>query len=75
VACYRAIIVPTRLVAIKLLTKKPILPSDEIRPKQTADQLSLLGQRGAAMFNIINLLYREYCLARLSEMRQFQLYR
>jgi len=30
-------------------------------------------QRGAAMWDIINILYREYCLARLNEMRQFEL--
>jgi len=30
-------------------------------------------QRGAIMWDIINILYREYCLARLIEMRQFEL--
>jgi hypothetical protein len=29
-------------------------------------------QRGAIMWDIINILYREYCLARLTEMRQFK---
>jgi hypothetical protein len=30
-------------------------------------------RRGAAMWNIINILYREYCLARLTEIRRFEL--
>ncbi|QDW38936.1 hypothetical protein FFI89_018355 [Bradyrhizobium sp. KBS0727] len=32
-------------------------------------------QRGAAMWDFINILYREYCLARLNEMRRFELSR
>jgi len=30
-------------------------------------------QRGVAMWEIINTLYREYCIARLNEMRQSEL--
>jgi hypothetical protein len=33
----------------------------------------LTNQRGSAMWDIINILYREYCLARLTEMRRFEL--
>jgi len=29
---------------------------------------------GRIMWNIINILYREYCRARLVEMRQFELH-
>jgi len=34
---------------------------------------SQIERRGAIMWAIINILYREYCLARLTEMRQFEL--
>ena len=37
--------------------------------------LCKLQRGGAIMWAIINVLYREYCLARMSEMRQFELRR
>lgn len=40
--------------------------------KRTPANVSAGTQRGAAMFKIINILYREYCLARLNEMRRFE---
>ena len=54
------------------LAKKPIRPAHDTALKRTDDLISVLGQRGAAMWNFINLLYREYCLARLNEMRRFE---
>jgi hypothetical protein len=52
---------------------KPFSWSGEDALKQTACLIDSSKQRGAVMWNIINILYREYCLARLNEMRQYEL--
>lgn len=52
---------------------KPFSWFGEDSLKHSAALIRSAKQRGAVMWNIINLLYREYCLARLNEMRQYEL--
>lgn len=54
---------------------KPFSWFDEDALKHSAAFIHSAKQRGAVMWNIINNLYREYCLARLNEMRQYELTR
>jgi hypothetical protein len=53
--------------------KKSFSGSVEIALKRIAALIVHGINEGAAMWNIINILYREYCLARLAEMRRFEL--
>ena len=54
---------------------KPFSWFGEDNVKRTAALIEPGQTRGAIMLNIINILYREYCLARLNEMRQYELTR
>lgn len=38
--------------------------------KQGLPSLALLGQRGSTMWAIINILYQDYCEARVEEIRR-----
>jgi hypothetical protein len=53
---------------------KPFSRSDEAAVKHINASMPRDKQWGAAMWNIFNILYRKYCLARLNEMRRFELH-
>ncbi|WP_225711988.1 hypothetical protein [Bradyrhizobium semiaridum] len=52
---------------------KPFSRPREAGPKQSGISLSPLNQRGLAMWDFINTLYRDYCMARLQEIRKLEL--
>jgi hypothetical protein len=57
-------------------TAKPFSSFAEDVWKQAAPMFaSVTQQRGSVMWSLINALYREYCRARLAEMRRFELIR
>ena len=58
-------------------TNEAILPDRRRRPEtnRCSDLHRWIKQRGAIMWDFINVLYREYCLARLTEMRRLELNR
>jgi len=55
--------------------REAIFPAEEEIPKQYRRSVILWSDKESIMWMIIDLLYREYCLARLQEMRKITLAR
>ena len=54
--------------------KKPFLASDAVTPKRLPVRVvTLIKQRGSVMWTVLSLIYRQYCWARLMEMRKSHL--
>jgi hypothetical protein len=53
-------------------TGNKVLPSGDIILKLTPAELSIIANTGKIMWTFINRLYRQYCLARIEEIRRLE---